>query len=82
MTDSQKVEPIRRRLHCVTASGGDRPRRSSLTPQLAFRSIDARISFSGAPPTLGQVDFVGLTARVKPNEVWHRIDGENCFLLL
>jgi hypothetical protein len=42
----------------------------------------ARISFSGAPPTLGPVDFVGLTARVKPNEVWHGIDGKNCFLLL
>jgi hypothetical protein len=41
-----------------------------------------KISFSGAPPTLGPVDFVGLTARVKPNEAWHRIDGKNCFLLL
>jgi hypothetical protein len=28
------------------------------------------------------VDFVGLTARVKLNDVWHRIDGKNCFLLL
>jgi hypothetical protein len=34
----------------------------------------ARISFSGAPPTLAPVDFVGLTAGVKSNEVWHRID--------
>jgi hypothetical protein len=42
----------------------------------------ARISFSGAPPTCGLVDFVGLAARVKPNEVWRRIDGNNCFLLL
>ena len=68
MTDGQQAEPIRR-LHCLNASGGDRPRRSSLTPQLALRSIDARrISFSGAPPTFGPVDFVGLTARVKPNE--------------
>jgi hypothetical protein len=31
---------------------------------------------------LGPVDFVGPTARVKPNEAWHRIDGKNCFLLL
>jgi hypothetical protein len=46
------------------------------------RSRLARISFSGAPPTLGPVDFVGLPARVKPNEAWHRIDGKNCFLLL
>ena len=45
MTDSQKVEPIRRRLHGVTASGGDRSRRSSLTPRLALRSIDARKDF-------------------------------------
>jgi hypothetical protein len=42
----------------------------------------ARISFSGAPPTLGPVDFVGLTARVKPIEVWHRLDAKNSFLLL
>ena len=41
-----------------------------------------RISLSEAPPTLGPVDFIGLTGRVKPNEVWHRIDGKNCFLLL
>jgi len=45
MTDSQKVEPIRRRLYCVTASGGHSPRRSSLTPRLALRSIDARKDF-------------------------------------
>jgi hypothetical protein len=42
----------------------------------------ARISFYGARPTLGPDDFVGLTARVKPNEVYHRIDSKNCFLLL
>ncbi|WP_315828391.1 MULTISPECIES: hypothetical protein [unclassified Bradyrhizobium] len=42
MTDSQKVEPIRRRHHCVTASGGDRSRRWSLTPPLALRSFDAQ----------------------------------------
>jgi hypothetical protein len=40
------------------------------------RSMLARISFSGAPPTLRPVDFVGLTARVKTNEVWHRIGGQ------
>jgi hypothetical protein len=49
---------------------------------VAVDTMLARISFSGAPPTLGLVDFVGLTARVKLNEVWHRIDGKNCFLLL
>ncbi|WP_316204528.1 hypothetical protein [Bradyrhizobium sp. SZCCHNS3051] len=83
MTDSQKVEPIRRRHHCVTASGGDRSRRWSLTPPLALRSFDARKDFVfGGPPRLWPVDFVGLSARVKSNEVWRRIDGENCFLLL
>jgi hypothetical protein len=41
-----------------------------------------RISFAAAPPTLGPVDFVGLTARVKPNEVRHRIDRKNSFLLV
>lgn len=45
MTDSQKVEPIRLRLDYVTGSGGDRPRRSSLTSRLALRSIDARRDF-------------------------------------
>jgi len=67
MTDGQQAEPIRR-LHCLNASG-DRPRRSSLTPRLALRSIDARKDFvfwstANARP----VDFVGLIARVKPNE--------------
>jgi hypothetical protein len=38
----------------------------------------ARISLSGAPPTLGPADLVDLTACVKPNEIWHRIDGKNC----
>ena len=33
-------------------------------------------------PALGPVDFVYLTAHVKSNEVWHLIDGNNCFLLL
>jgi hypothetical protein len=28
------------------------------------------------------VDFIGLTARVKSNEVCHLIGGKNCFLLL
>jgi hypothetical protein len=37
MTDSQKVEPIRRRLHCVTASDGGRPKTLSLTSRLALR---------------------------------------------
>jgi hypothetical protein len=55
---------------------------SRLTVCVAVDTMLARISFSGAPPTLGLVDFVGLTARVKLNEVWHRIDGKNCFLLL
>jgi hypothetical protein len=45
VTENQKVEPIRRRLHFVTVSGGDRPRGSSLTPRLALRSIDARKDF-------------------------------------
>jgi hypothetical protein len=41
----------------------------------------ARIRLPGTVK-LGPVDFVGLTGRVKPNEVWHRINGKNCFLPL
>ena len=78
MTDGQQAEPIRR-LHCLNASGGDRSRRSSLTPRLALRSIDARMDFAfWSTANARPVDFVGLTARVKPNDVWHRIDGKNC----
>jgi hypothetical protein len=33
--------------------------------------------FLEVPRTLGPVDFVGLNARVKPTEAWHRIDSKN-----
>jgi hypothetical protein len=83
MTNSQEVEPIRRGLHCVTASGRDRQRRSGLTPRLAWQSIDARKDFvfwSTANARAGRLHRPDRPLETERS--WYRIDGKNCFLLL
>jgi hypothetical protein len=48
-----------------------------------LRSIDARKDLVfWSTVNARACHFVGLTARVKPNEVWHPIYGKNCFPLL
>jgi hypothetical protein len=72
MTDSQNVEPIRRWLHRVTASGGVHPK-TLISHLTACVAID---------PRLRPGDFVGLDRSRETKRSRHRIDGENCFLLL
>jgi hypothetical protein len=84
MTDSQKVEPIRRWLHCVTASGDVRRKTlvSHLTACVAVDPMLARIRFLEHRQRWARPTSSALTVPEKRNEVWHRIDGKNCFLPL
>jgi len=91
VTDSQKVEPIGRWLHRVTASGGVRPKTlvSHLTPCVAVDPMFARIRFPEHRQGSGRATSSALTVPGKWNEAgcvfrgsWQRIDGKNCFLLL
>jgi hypothetical protein len=84
VTNSQKVEPIRRWLHRVTASGGVRPKTlvSHLAPCVAVDPTLARIRFPEHRQGSGRATSSALSVPDKRNEAWQRIDGKNCFLLL
>jgi hypothetical protein len=57
--------------------------RSSLTSPLASSPIRCSGDpFAGHRQGSGQTTSSALTVPSKRNEVWHRIDGKNCFLLL
>jgi hypothetical protein len=72
MTDLQKVERSGGGFIASPRPVVSTPRRSSLTSRLALRSIRGS----------GQATSSALTVPEKRNEVCHRIDGKNGFLLV